>query len=248
MGRGAIEALRADREALVGICRGLGDGDFAAGSACAGWSVKDVVAHMGALFQMAVDPAVLPDTTGLPTERAQDVLVESRRAWSAEQVVADYEAVSEEALGRLAGLDGLDMELALGDLGTYPAHVLPNAYAFDHYTHIRADLFAPRGPLTGPPPPSDEMRLAPALDWVEAALEQQNPAAADALTGALDIVLHGPGARTIRLGSGKITARVGSETSAFVLWITGRAGWDEAGVTSEGDDGPLAVARSLHVF
>jgi uncharacterized protein (TIGR03083 family) len=247
MENGAIEALRADREALVGICQGLGDSDFAAGSGCAGWSVKDVVAHMGALFQIAVDPAVLPDTTGLPTERAQDVLVESRRAWSADQVVADYESVSEEALARLAGLDGLDVELALGDLGTYPAHVLPNAYAFDHYTHIRADLFAPRGPLTGPPPPSDEMRLAPALDWVEAALEQQNPAVG-ALTGALDIVLHGPGARTIRLGSGEVTARVGSGTNAFILWITGRAGWDEVGVTSEGVDGQLAVARSLHVF
>jgi uncharacterized protein (TIGR03083 family) len=245
---GAIAALEADRAALLGICRGLAESDFSAESGCAGWSVKDVVAHMGALFQIAVDPAALPDTTGLPTERAQDVLVESRRAWSAEQVVADYAAVSEEALGRLAGLDGLDMQLSLGDLGTYPAHVLPSAYAFDHYTHIRADLFAPRGPLTGPPPPSDEMRLAPALDWVEAALAQQNPAAMDALQGALDLVVRGPGARTIRLGSGEVTARITSDTSAFILWITARAGWDEVGADSEGDDGQLAAARSLHVF
>jgi uncharacterized protein (TIGR03083 family) len=245
---GAIEALRADREALVRICNGLGDLDFEAESGCARWSVKDVVAHMGALFWMVVDPSVLPDTTGLPTERAQDVCVESRRSWSAAQVVADYESVSDEALGRLAGLDDLDFELALGDLGTYPARVLPSAYSFDHYTHIRADLFAPRGPLKGTPPPSDELRLAPALDWVEAALAQQNPAAVDALNGAIEMVLSGPGARTIRVGPGEVTARVTSDTRAFVLWVTARADWGEVGAHWEGDEEQLAVARSLHVF
>ena len=44
--------------------------------------------------------------------------------------------------------------MTLGDFGSYPASLLPSAYSFDHYTHIRADLFAPRGPLPGPPPPS----------------------------------------------------------------------------------------------
>ena len=114
---------------------------------------------------------------------------------SGRAVLADYAEVSKSALERLAELAALDFELPLGDLGTYPAAVLPTAYSFDHYTHIRADLFGPRGPLTGQPPPSDELRLGPALDWVEAALPQQNPAAGEAC--ALELQITGPAARSI---------------------------------------------------
>src|ERR1035441_1314025 len=128
MARGAIEALRADREALLAIGARLSDDDWRAGSGCPGWSVQDVVAHMGTLFWAVVDPAALPDTTGLATEPAQDVCVEARRSWTAADVLADYESVSTEALERLAALERQDFELALGDLGTYPAFVLPNAF------------------------------------------------------------------------------------------------------------------------
>src|ERR1035438_9561287 len=83
MARGAIEALRADREALLGIGARLSDDEWKAGSGCPGWSVQDVVAHMGTLFWAVVDPAALPDTSGLATERAQDVCVEARRSWTA---------------------------------------------------------------------------------------------------------------------------------------------------------------------
>src|ERR1019366_4349401 len=165
MARGAIEALRADREALLAIGARLSGDDWRAGSGCPGWSARDVGAHMGPLFGAVVAPAALPDPPGLATEPPQDVCVEARRSWTAADVLADYESVSTEALERLAALERQDFELALGDLGTYPAFVLPNAFSFDHYTHIRADLFAPRGPLPDQPPPSDELRLTPALDW-----------------------------------------------------------------------------------
>jgi uncharacterized protein (TIGR03083 family) len=248
MANGAIGALKADRGALLEICAGLGDGDWKAESGCAGWSVQDVVAHVGALFWSVVDPSTLPDTTGVPTERAQDLYVEARRSWSAERVLSDYRSVSEEAIERLAGLEGQDFEVPLGDLGTYPASILPNAFSFDHYTHLRADLFSPRGPLTGEPPPSDELRLAPALDWIGAALPQQNTEALASLSGTVEIDLSGPGARTIRLGSGKAVARVHSDSAAFIRWITQRATWEETAVDATGDDGDLAVARTWRVF
>src|ERR1035437_6111066 len=210
MARGAIEALRADREALLAIGARLSGDDWRAGSGWPGCSVQDVVAHMGTLFWAVVDPAALPDTSGLATERAQDVCVEARRSWTAGDVLADYESVSTEALERLADLESQDFELALGDLGTYPASILPNAFSFDHYTHIRADLFSPRGPLTRQPPPSDELRLTPALDWIEAALPQQNAGLFGSLTGTIEIAVCGPGARTIRLGSGEPMAHISS--------------------------------------
>jgi uncharacterized protein (TIGR03083 family) len=246
--RGAIEALEADREALLGICAGLGDSDWKADSGCRGWSVQDVVAHMGALFWVVVDPSRLPDTTDLLTEQAQDVYVEERRSWDAPHVVADYEAVSTQAIERLAGLEGQDFELTLGDLGTYPASVLPNAFSFDHYTHIRADLFSPRGPLSGEPPPADELRLAPAVDWIEAALPQQNAKRLTSLGGMVDVVLDGPGGGVIHVGSGDPGAEIHSSTPSFVRWITQRATWEDEGVEISGDKGILDLARELKVF
>ncbi len=169
------DALEADRAELLRICAGLDEAGWRSESGCPGWSVKDLVAYMGTLFWAVVDPSVLPDAAGLPTEQAAEVFVQARRSLSAAQVLDDYAAVSEKALVALAGLTGVDFEMPLGDLGTYPARILPAAYCFDHYTHIRADLFAPRGPLSGPPPPSDELRLLPTMDWIEAALLQQKP-------------------------------------------------------------------------
>jgi uncharacterized protein (TIGR03083 family) len=242
----AVEAVRADRAALLEICGALTAGDWSAESGCPGWSVQDLIAHLGTLFWSVVDRTQVPDTSGLPTERAQDACVASRRDWDAARVLADYEEVSTVALERLADLAALDMEVPLGDLGTYPASVLPCAFSFDHYTHIRADLFGPRGPLPGPPPPSDELRIGPTLDWIEAALPQQNAAAAAASRFELRIL--GTGARTIRFGSGPANATITSDAPSLVLWVTQRGNWAELGVRAVGDEAALPVASQLKVF
>src|SRR5271169_319978 len=149
----AIEAVAADRTALLDICDGLAAEQWQAPSGCAGWRVQDVVTHMANLFWLLVDPARLPDLSGLPTEQAQEAAVQARRGMSGADALADYAEVSKPALDKLAEIAALDIEVPLGDLGTYPAAVLPTAYSFDHYTHIRADLFPPRGSLAGEPPP-----------------------------------------------------------------------------------------------
>jgi len=244
----AMGALRADRDAILELGTGLTEADWAAASGCPGWSAKDVVAHLGALLRLVIDPSSLPDTTGLGTEQAQEVYVASRRAWSAAQVLADYEWVSLPAFEAMEGLAGLDLEVPLGDLGTYPAALVPAAYAFDHYTHIRADLFPPRGPLPGPPPPSDELRLVPALDWIEAALPQQNAGVLAALTGAVRISVTGPGARTIQVGPGEPVAEVSSDAPALVRWITQRGDWEQLGVKPCGDQRQLGLVAQLKVF
>lgn len=244
----AIDALHADREAILEIGARLTDTDWAAASGCPGWSAKDVLAHLGALLRLVVDPSSLPDTTGLGTERAQEVYVASRRSWTPARVLADYEWVSLPAFEALNGLASQDFEVPMGDLGTYPAALLPAAMAFDHYTHIRADLFSPRGPLAGPPPPSDELRLTPALDWIEAALPQQNPGVLAALTGAVRISVTGPGARTIQVGPGEPVAEIRSGAPALVRWITQRGDWAQLGVTACGDEGQLRAAAQLKVF
>jgi uncharacterized protein (TIGR03083 family) len=245
----AIEALAADRAVLLRICAGLTDDDWKAASGCPGWSVQDVVTHMGAGFQAMIDPAALPDTQGLPFERAQDVIVQARRGLRPDEVVAHYEEVSAKALGVLADLAGADFGVPLGDAGTYPASLLPAGYGFDHYTHIRADLFAPRGPLAGPPPAADAPRVGYAIDWVEAAIGQQNQPTVTGLAGAAEIVLSGADSRTIRVGpGGPAAASVHSDAEAFLRWITQRATWEQAGVQASGDQSVLAAVRQVRVF
>jgi uncharacterized protein (TIGR03083 family) len=242
----AIEAVRADRAALLEVCGRLTAQQWQATSGCPGWSIQDVVVHLANTFWAVVDLSRLPDTTGQPFERAQDAGVQARRGLTPDAVLADYEQVSTIALDRLAELAALDFELPLGEAGTYPAAVLPSAYSFDHYTHIRADLFRPRGPLDGEPPPSDELRMGPTLDWIEAALPQQNPAAATEST--LKIQVTGTGARVITFGSGPARATIRSDAPAFVRWVTQRGSWPELAVQATGDKEALAAAQKLKVF
>jgi uncharacterized protein (TIGR03083 family) len=243
----ATDSLQADRAELLKICSALTDADWQAPSGCAGWSVKDIVAHLAALYWLVADRSKLPDVTGLPTERAQDVYVEQRRSMTPAQVLADYEAVSAAALPALASLDGQTFELPLDDLGTYPAGVVPTAYSFDHYVHIRLDLFAPRGPLGDNPPPSDELRLVPTLDWIVAALPQQNQPALAGLPGGIEFEITGPGARSFAVGSGAPVGRVAIAAQPFVLAITARGDWSSARVESA-DAGLAGLLTELKVF
>jgi len=247
----AVEALAAEREEVLRIGSGLDAQDWEGPSGCDGWSVKDVVAHMGTLFWTTVDLSVLPDSSGIGTEQTAEVWVASRRGMSGPQVLDDYATVSEQALSVLEAMAGIDDELALGDLGTYPARTVPAAFCFDHYTHIRADLFAPRGSLTGPLPPSDDLRLAPTLEWIEAAVPQQNRALLESDGfGAADVVVAGTAGRTIRLGSGTapVVATVRSDADTLVRWITQRGDWRSLAVEAEGDPATLQLLQRVKVF
>jgi uncharacterized protein (TIGR03083 family) len=242
----AIEAVRADRAALLEICGALTPAQWQEGSGCEGWTVKDLVTHLAVTFWSLADPARLPEMTGLPFEQAQEAAVGARRDMGAEAVVADYAEASERGLAQLPELAALDLQVPLGDVGTYPAALVPHAYGFDHYLHIRADLFGPRGPLTGPPPAPDELRLAVALDWIEAALPQQNPAAAEA--GSYELQISGPCSRIIAFGAGAAMATVSSDGESFVRWVTQRGSWEDLGVHAAGDEPALSAARKLKVF
>jgi uncharacterized protein (TIGR03083 family) len=242
----ALDTIRADGDALLAIGAGLTQEQWEAPSGCTGWRVQDVVTHMANLFWLLADPGKLPDLDGLPTEQAQETAVQARRGMAGADALADYAHARQPGLQTLGELAALDIEIPAGDLGTYPASLLPTAYSFDHYTHIRADLFAPRGPLTGAQPPSDEQRLGPVLDWIEVALPQQNPAAAATCT--LELEVTGAGARSIRFGSGLEKATIRSDAPALIRWITQRGSWAELGVRADGEDAALATARTLKVF
>jgi uncharacterized protein (TIGR03083 family) len=243
----AIDALRADHEALLGIAGDLTPEEWVAPSACAGWAVRDVLGHMTQLFRQVVDPGALPpgDPSGR-TERTQDRWVEALRDVPVEQVLADYRELGGRAIDALAGLQGNDAPIDLGDLGTHPMHLVANAFSFDHYTHIRADLLAPRGPVDRTPPPTGEEHLAAAADWIVAGIPQMSP---EAVVQPVELVLTGPGGRTALLGTGEPVATVASSVADLVLWSTGRRSWRDLDVRTDGD--PEAAARfcdAVHVF
>lgn len=244
-----LEAIAKDRATVLELCSQLPDSMWAKNSGCSSWSVQDLVSHMACSFWLAVDASKLPDPGGLPAERAADVYVESRRSMTPKEVVADYESVSSKGLELLAAVEGQDVEIPPGDVGTYHASVVPTAFAFEEFIHLRYDLFGPDGPVPGEPPPCDEQQLAPTLDWIEAALPQQNTQLLNDLGVGVEISLHGLCARTLRLGGdADVAARIRSDSQALVRWVTRRGTWEALGVQAEGDLAVLNTIRQLRVF
>jgi uncharacterized protein (TIGR03083 family) len=246
----ALKAVEADRETVLALARDLDDSVWTKASGCPGWSARDVLSHMACSFWLAVDPSSLPDPAGLPAERAADLYVESRRNMTHEEIVADYESVSAKGLEVLAALqDAEGVEVPLGDVGTYPAPAIANAFAFELFVHLRYDLLTPGGPLSAPAPPCDDMRLAPTLDWIEAALPQQNADLLARLDDAVTINLDG--GRSLCFGAADAagpTAHITCEPEAFVRWVTQRGSWEALGVHAEGDRSACEIARQFSVF
>lgn len=246
--KSTLTAIEEDRKALLALCPQMPESVWRKDSGCPGWSVQDLVSHMACSFWLAVDASHLPDPGGLPAERAADLYVESRRAMTPEQVVADYESVSGRGLEILAALGDQDVEVPLGDVGSYPASIVPTAFAFEAFVHIRCDLFAPNGPLNGQPPAADELRLAPTLDWIEASLPQQNAKLLDDMDTGAEVHLHGLCNRTLRIGDAGVAAQITCDSQAFVRWITHRGTWEGLGVQTDGDPAALQIVRQLRVF
>lgn len=166
-----------------------------------------------------------------------------------QEVVADYESVSARGLEVLAAIEGQDVDIPIGDVGTYPASVVPTTFVFEAFVHIRYDLCSPGGPLQGAPPPVDQLRLAPTLDWIEAALPQQNTSLLNELQTGVELRLDGLCARTLRIGDhDDVAAHITSDSQAFVRWVTQRGTWESLGVQAEGDPSTLNVIRRLRVF
>jgi uncharacterized protein (TIGR03083 family) len=245
----AVNALRADHAALGSLAETFTAEDWNAPSACEGWAVRDVLGHMTQLWRQVVDPASLPpgDPSG-SSERTQDRWVEALRDQPVGELLADYRTLGEQALVGLEGLQGVEDTMDLGDLGTHPMHLIANAFAFDHYTHIRVDLLAPGGPLDRPAPPVTEDHLAAAADWILAGIPQMSPEAA---VEPIDLELTGAGGRTARVGpaEGDAVATVTSSIPDLVLWSTGRRPWRDLDVKVTGDeDAGTRFLDKVHVF
>jgi uncharacterized protein (TIGR03083 family) len=244
----AVDGLRDDHQAFAALAATFTDDEWAAPSACAGWSVRDVLGHLTQLFRQVVDPASLPPgVTSGPSERTQDIWVEALRSTPVDEVLAEYRALGEQAIAALAAFQGHDTPIPLGDLGTHPLHLIANAFTFDHYTHIRADVLAPGGPVDRPTPPAGGDHLGSVADWIVAGIPQMSP---EALSRPVELVLTGPGGSKHRLGpDADPAATVTSSIDDLVRWSTGRRSWQELDVDIAGDTAAgAAFCDTVHVF
>lgn len=251
----AIDVLRRDSQYLRAMLDTLSSDEWATPSACEGWTVRDVIAHIGCALQEFVDPSTLPPTDpAVHTETRQEQLLAVTRDWSLEAVIDHYDEMVRRALEGLPTIAMSDTPVTFGALGTYPLHLAADGFAFDHYLHIREDLLRPRGPLDREPPVTDDLGVNAVLNWVLAALPQQNRAAAADVQGIVDIKLTRPGERRVHavlspagftLGDGTpddADAGIESPGSQFVVWATKRADWRSFDVVVSGNE---ALASSF---
>ena len=93
-----IAALRAERNEVVDFCKALSPEDWSRPSRCPGWTVQDVIAHMGAAYHGTFTPWVIKLMRTNALERNNDADAERRRDWAPEEVLREYEKWSKRFL------------------------------------------------------------------------------------------------------------------------------------------------------
>jgi uncharacterized protein (TIGR03083 family) len=251
----AVDALRTIHRNFRTVLDGLSADDWNLPSACDGWTVKDMLAHVTSNQKEFVDPTP-PPTDPMPAmtaEQAMEALVAPRKEWDAAELVAEYERYTDAWFGVLDAMQTEPMASTmspLADLGTYPLHMVANAFAFDHYCHLRIDLLAPTGPLAVDLGEPDDAEIRPGIEWMLAGLPLMQPVELPpVVTRPLGLRLTGPGggewtiqpaadggAITVTDGiAGDAAATITSSAHDFVSWGTKRCDWRGCS-TLEGDE------------
>ena len=175
MSQHAIAGLNAEVARANELFASLTPDEWAAPSGCTGWRVQDVAQHMAAVFQqLAAAETMEVDTSAAEgAEASAEMVVQARKDWTVDQVVAAYTEWAPQGVAALAAMQEppmADTVIPLGDLGSHPMHLLGDAIAFDHYCHLRHDIGA--AVQRAAELPEDGDVLEPALLWMFAGLPQ----------------------------------------------------------------------------
>jgi uncharacterized protein (TIGR03083 family) len=242
MTRAGLDAARVNVARLEEIIDLVDDQAWEEASACEGWRVIDVLAHLGALATEAVNPPKPDPSWPKNRERYHDMRVDERRGWSHAEVVEEWRRSTPQQLALLE--EGQEEAVAndpinVTGLGTYPRHLLANTMAFNVFCHLRNDMLAPDGPLQFilPAPTDDE--VSSAVEFMLAGLPQMQ---GSELTASVDqplvLELTGPGATTVTVlpateDGGRLTVQPGAHGTTrirstaldFISWATTRKPW-----------------------
>jgi len=242
MTHAGLAAARTATAQLEKIIPLIDDSAWEEASACEGWRVIDVLAHLGALASEAVDPPKSDPSWPTNRERYHDMRVNERRGWSHAQVIDEWKRSTPRQLAILeAGQEAAvaDDPVTVTGLGIYPRHLLANTMAFNVFCHLRNDMLAPGGPLQFTLPEPTDAEVGPAVEFMLAGLPQmQGPELSATVGRALVLELTGPGATTVTvLPAAKEgdpltvapgahgTTRIRSTALDFINWATTRKPW-----------------------
>jgi uncharacterized protein (TIGR03083 family) len=251
--RAGIAGMRTAAQDIVVVAKTFTDAEWQTPSAAAGWSVQDVVTHLGCLLGdlvAAVRGQPLPD---VGVERLNDIQVSEQPYRTGAETIAFLTDQLTEALVAFTPLQDeptASTETPMLDLGSYPLHAIPDMFTFDLTTHLRYDILAPRGPIARDLPPLDEIRLGPAVAWLLGGIPKMQPDLVHAVTAPLALTLIGPAGRDVVIDaenghivvtpahsrSTEVAAVITSATSDFLAWSTGRLNWRSV-VSIDGDHG-----------
>jgi uncharacterized protein (TIGR03083 family) len=242
MTEAGVTSARLSTDQLEKILPDIVDSQWDSPSACPGWRVIDVLAHLAALAHEAVDPP--PLEPGLPTvrERYHDLRVDQRRGLSHAEVIEEWRTYTPRQLDLLQAAQESPESgepVAVPGLGVYPRHLLANTMAFNVFCHLRYDMIAPDGPLPVTLPPPTDQQVAPAVDFMLAGLPQMQGPELDATVttplvldltgpGATVVTVHparGPGARLTVSRSVEGSTWIRSSALSFIAWGTTRKPW-----------------------
>ena len=261
-----VEGLQANYDDFTAVVTSLSDDEWAAPSACAGWRIQDVVAHMSSTLKLMVDPEPDAIEGADGAEDMAEVLVAPRKSWTSEQVLAEflqYRDAFVEAQKAMQEEPMASTEVPLGDLGTHPLRIVAGTFAFDTYCHLRHDIVSPGGPIERDLPAPDDVRLLGGIEWMMHGLPQMCEEPVNAtLVAPLAFEFTGPGASTYLLSpqaegpasveeitdTGSAAATVTSSAHDFVSWGTQRSPWRDSATISGDTEMAAAVLDIVNVI
>lgn len=254
----AVDAVRTIHAHFRNVLTELTPDDWSKPSGCEGWRVQDLLAHVTSNQKEFVDPTPAPaePVPAMTAEEAMEALVAPRKDWTVEELLAEYDRYADAWFDVLDAMQQEPTASTMGplaDLGTYPMHMVANAFAFDHYCHLRIDLLEPTGPIAADVPAVTDAEIRPGIEWMLAGIPQMQPGELEpVITRPLGLRLTGPGGGewTIRMDgsdivvddgvAGDVAATVESSAHDFVRWGTKRCDWREC-CTVDGDGDVAAV-------
>jgi uncharacterized protein (TIGR03083 family) len=238
-------AFRAERAQVLALCESLKPADWRTSSQAEGWSVQDVVAHMGAGVHAMFGPAATKLLLGKDIEKLNDEMVEIRRSRSAGEVLSEYRrwtGVFANVMPPLAATPLGGTPLPLSELGKFPLRLFISALVFDTYTHLRHDIAPALGRQV---PAADANRIAVSFEWMMAVLSNQLRTAPPVwLDRPISISLTGPGGglwlvepsgAVVPGASASAAAIIRGVAAEFPEWGTRRAKWRDCDVAITGD-------------
>ncbi|MGJ6123858.1 maleylpyruvate isomerase family mycothiol-dependent enzyme [Mycolicibacterium sp. Y3] len=239
-----VAALRDERTALLTLCESFTEEHWRAPSRATGWTVQDVLAHMGSGCHAMFTAAAPRMLFSRDIESTNDEMVDVRRGWSPAQVLDEYRIWSARVIqvaGALSRTPMAFVPIRLAELGRFPLRILPaGALTFDHHAHLRHDILPA---LDLPDPGTDANRMDVVIEWMLAVLSNQIRTSAPWMDKPVTLTLRGIGGGvwtvrpcgTIVRGNGHAEVIVEATAIEFPEWGTTRVPWRERDVSIIGD-------------